>query len=160
MDYLVSRSIISVLCILFFTYALVTKDLVKTVNCLVVDAGAEDKRLYHEFAASYGKYWGEDTSLKCFEGEHALLAFCVGIPGLVLISVGAPVYLAYFLNKNKARLNDRDFLNTYGFAYQVSKSKQSSEITNFSVEILFNNNTSGNRTNTFLIYFFLGPQSL
>lgn len=124
-DYLVSRFIISGLCVLFFTYALVTKDLMRTVNCVTVDTGADDDKRYHEFAISYGKYWGEDTNLECFTGEHALLAFCVGVPGLCLISVGAPLYLAYFLNKNKARLNDRDFLNTYGFAYQVSSGNTS-----------------------------------
>ncbi|GMH37409.1 hypothetical protein BSKO_05282 [Bryopsis sp. KO-2023] len=121
--YFVSRAIISALCILFFTYALITKDLMRSVNCIPVDSDDDSGQLYHEYAIARDKYWGEDTSLTCFEGTHGFLVFALGLPGLALISFGAPVYLAYFLNKNKARLNDRDFLNTYGFAYQAYKEK-------------------------------------
>lgn len=121
--YFISRATISCLCVLFFTYALVTKDLMRTVNCIGMDPDPNPDRLYDEYAIARDRYWGEDTSLVCYEGTHAFLVFALGAPGFFLISIGAPVYLAYFLNKNKARLNHQDFLNTYGFAYQAYKEK-------------------------------------
>ena len=120
--YLKNRWIISILAILFFTYAFLTRDLMKTINCIGVDKSNPAEQ-YNQYSVATDQYWGEDTNLKCWEGKHAVLAFVLGVPGLSIISFGAPIYLAWFLTKNKDKHYDRVFLNTYGFVYQAYKER-------------------------------------
>ncbi|GMH36924.1 hypothetical protein BSKO_04797 [Bryopsis sp. KO-2023] len=125
--YFQSRTIISFLVVLFFAYEFVTQELMRTLNCVEVDAadGDESGFPYSQYAIAQGRYWGEDTSLKCFEGSHARLVGILGAPGLVVFSFGIPLFLFIFLlwNKENDKLNDQAFLNTYGFFFQNYKEK-------------------------------------
>jgi len=119
-SYLKSRCMISLLAVVFFAYQNITEELMRTVNCVQLDEFESDVKEYNGFAIARGDYWGVDTSKKCYEGGHAQLAFFVGIPGLLLFSGGIPVFLLVLLlwSKHHDKLQDRDFLNTYGFVYQ------------------------------------------
>lgn len=103
--------------VLFFAYQNVTEELMRTVNC--VDLDKVQKPPYETFAIATDSYWAEDTSLKCFEGDHQMLAFILGIPGLIFFAFGIPFSLLLFLLLNKHRaFKENDFINTYGFVYQ------------------------------------------
>lgn len=39
-----------------------------------------------------GLYWTSDLDLACYHNPHLWLALGVGLPGLILISIGAPVF--------------------------------------------------------------------
>lgn len=120
--YFRSRTIITFLVVLFFAYEFITQELMRTLNCVGIDVvdESEVQDSYAKYSIARGTYWGEDTSLKCYEGSHARLAGALGGPGLVVFSIGIPFFLLIFLlwNKENDRLNDQSFLNTYGFIFQ------------------------------------------
>lgn len=120
-EYLYSRSVICILVALFFSYESLNREFMRTVNCVLLDVDEpDDETGYSRYAAARGQYWGEDTSYKCFDGAHLKLVAIVGIPGLTLFSFGIPAFLLVFLlyNREKKRINEMQFLNTYGFVYQ------------------------------------------
>lgn len=126
LEYIHSRSVICILVALFFSYESLNRELMRTVNCVQLDQEEpEDETGYSQFAVAKGKYWGEDTSLKCFEGSHLKLVMMMGIPGLTLFSFGIPAFLLLFLliNRERKRINEQNFLNTYGFVYQNYKER-------------------------------------
>ena len=55
-----------------------------------------------------GLYWNQDTSLQCFTGAHAWLAYGVGIPMLILFCAGFPVGLALALWRHRNSLDNTD----------------------------------------------------
>eukprot|EP00210_Caulerpa_lentillifera_P007342 g7018.t1 len=120
-EYLHSRSVICILVALFFCYESINQELMRVVNCVELDVEeSSDETGYHKYAIARGEYWGEDTSFKCFEGTHLTLVAILGIPGLTFFSFGIPAFLLVFLlyNRERKRIYDQDFLNTYGFVYQ------------------------------------------
>ena len=118
--YLRSRVMISLLAVIFFSYQTITEDFMRTLNCVSLDTSRDEVPEYRSFAIARGRYWAEDMSEQCYEGAHGKLAFLLGVPGLLLFSIGIPLYLLVLLlwNKKHDRLMKREFLNTYGFVYQ------------------------------------------
>lgn len=47
------------------------------------------------------------------QGYHLYLVLFCGIPGIVLFSVGVPVFSAWFLTINRERMHERGFIRTY-----------------------------------------------
>ncbi|CAD7697135.1 unnamed protein product [Ostreobium quekettii] len=121
--YIRSRVKICLLAVVFFSYQSLTEEFMRTLNCVELDNERSNVGIPEEyvgFATARDSYWAEDTAKVCYEGMHAVLAFVIGIPGLVVFSLGVPAFLLGFLlmNNHRGRLLDRDFLNTYGFVYQ------------------------------------------
>ena len=54
--------------------------------------------------------WKYDTNVACYAGQHAILTWVVGIPGLVFFALLCPLWLAWHLARNEHRLGDPDFL--------------------------------------------------
>lgn len=122
LSYFRSRTIISSLVVLFFAYEFITQELMRIMNCVDIDVDHPEGsgQSYSEYSIAKGRYWGEDTSLKCYEGSHARLVGSLGGPGLIIFSLGIPLFVLVFLlwNKENNKLNDQLFLNTYGFIFQ------------------------------------------
>ncbi|GMH39837.1 hypothetical protein BSKO_07741 [Bryopsis sp. KO-2023] len=117
-------AIITTIVALFFAYEKVTQDLMRTLNCVIVDEEVDpetdvDAKI-NETLGAIGTYWGEDTVHKCFEGKHFWLMVFLGVPGLILFAFGIPFVILCFLvwKKERKELMDRDFINTYGFLFQ------------------------------------------
>lgn len=94
----------------------------RIMNCVGIDVDQNEGsgQSYWRYSIAKGTYWGEDTSLKCYEGSHARLVGSLGGPGLIIFSFGIPLFVLIFLlwNKHNNKLNDQTFLNTYGFIFQ------------------------------------------
>ena len=45
--------------------------------------------------------WKPDMAVICYQGDHAILAYAVGIPGLVLVALFLPMASAWYLVRNK-----------------------------------------------------------
>ena len=122
-SYFISRAILTAITSIFFAYSNVTEELMSTMNCVTVDRGKPDKDeipIEHSvYSTAKGTFWVENTSLRCFEDEHRYLAYLVGIPGLVLFTVGIPLGLFIFLMSKKDVLYTPAYLNTYGFVYET-----------------------------------------
>ena len=65
------------------------------------------------------EYWSDDTSLKCHEGTHRVLAATIGWPVLIIVSIGCPMALAVFLvvERRRSALKDEWFLEVCGFLH-------------------------------------------
>lgn len=55
--------------------------------------------------------------MECYRGWHLALALAVGIPGLLLWSVGVPLAVASYLTRHRARLAEPLFTVNFGFLY-------------------------------------------
>ena len=47
--------------------------------------------------------------MQCFKGAHAVLAFGLAVPGLVLLGLGVPLLSAWLLMSNKHQLKEDHF---------------------------------------------------
>lgn len=67
-----------------------------------------------------GLFWSADLNLACTQGRHFLVMMILGIPGVLLFSIGVPLCYALFLtwNRQKIREHDSDFDGSFGFLYQ------------------------------------------
>ncbi|CAD7697722.1 unnamed protein product [Ostreobium quekettii] len=118
-----SHAILTAITAIFFAYGNVTEELMKMVNCVKLDEETVDDlglpESYSNYSTAKDSFWVEDTSQKCFEGDHRYLAYIIGVPGIVLFTLGVPILLFVFLMAKKDKLYDPDYLKTYGFVYEV-----------------------------------------
>ena len=54
--------------------------------------------------------WKYDTTVQCYEGQHGIMTWVLGIPGLVFVALACPLWMAWFLGRNHHRLGDPAFL--------------------------------------------------
>ncbi len=54
----------------------------------------------------------------CRRGLHLTLVLAVGIPGVLLFAVGMPLLSAWWLGRNRHRLDQPDFEALYGTLYE------------------------------------------
>eukprot|EP00210_Caulerpa_lentillifera_P002185 g2099.t1 len=119
--------IVTIIAVSFFAYKDVTEELMRTLNCIKIDergdestdqASEEDPtEVYKEYAIATSLYWGEDTSLVCFKGNH-LATGIFGVLGLTVFSLGAVFFNALFLLKNFHMIDKEKFIARYGFLYR------------------------------------------
>ncbi len=54
---------------------------------------------------------------QCYEGPHLALVLILGVPGVLLFSIGVPVASAFFLRRHLKRLHTKAFLAEFSFLY-------------------------------------------
>ncbi len=54
---------------------------------------------------------------QCYQGPHLALVLALGVPGVLLFSVGLPVWSAVYLRTHLTRLNDINFASKYVLMY-------------------------------------------
>lgn len=125
-----SRLIITFLVVGFYSYRSISEDLMTIVSCIRLDEPEKAKAysyddpgtevMYSQYSIANGRYWTEDTGIKCNSRPHTYLVGFLGVPGIVLFLCGIPLYLFVFLlvQKSKGNLTNLNVLNTYGFIYQ------------------------------------------
>ena len=110
--YLSQRILLTFLAINYFFYIGMTKSLLRFFACTRVSDDRED--------SDWSRYvWEEDTEVECYEGKHALLVGLLVVPLLLAVSFGYPAGVFIILWRSKDRLNDEDFVETYGFLYRA-----------------------------------------
>lgn len=114
--YLIPRLLVTAWSIIFFYYDSLTESFMKLVYCPSVDEYDTDDR-YYQFAISRKRVWAQDTDVTCFRGVHRFLFYGIGVPGLLLITLGVPVALFMFIMFNFTRLQQTKFRTFYGFMY-------------------------------------------
>lgn len=113
-----ARLTVTLVAVLFFSYMRLTKDFMQSSKCLHLDkydSGNPDTM----FSVARGIYWAQDTNLECFKGQHSLVAI-MGLVGLAVITLGAPMYLLCLLLWLRARdqVFDTTYIQSFGFLYQ------------------------------------------
>ena len=107
----------------FFVYQQVTEELLKPWNCITVDVEdvASDSP-YSQFAVARGRYWAEDTDLKCSELEHKLLFAFLGVLLIALFTIGLPITLVVCIclsrRSDAQNSSDATTKQTFGFFFQ------------------------------------------
>ena len=103
----------------YLAYLPITKTAANALYCIDVadPTDAEKDRTV--------RYWAVDTSLKCYEGSHAVLAGAIGWPVIILISFGMPLILAGFLvTQNTTEQTEASWTaEATGFLYRAYKQR-------------------------------------
>ncbi len=58
-----------------------------------------------------------DAYAQCYKGQHLALVLALGVPGVLLFSIGLPMGSALYLRAHLARLNDIKFASKYVLMY-------------------------------------------
>ncbi|KXZ54763.1 hypothetical protein GPECTOR_4g833 [Gonium pectorale] len=125
-SYLRIRIIITANCVTFIQYPSVVSQLLGLFSCQELDPGPAqtictdpwDAATCRTDRLSVGKFWSADLEVRCYEGLHLRLVLIAGLPGLLLFAAGVPLASAWWLHRNRHRLDDTDFVNLYGTLYQ------------------------------------------
>ena len=48
--------------------------------------------------------------MTCYQGQHGILTWVLGIPGLIFVALLCPLYTAWFLARNTHRMHDPHFV--------------------------------------------------
>ena len=66
-------------------------------------------------------YWTQDTTEVCFTHNHFWTALLLGVPGVLIVCLGIPIWFAGVLYRGRHDLNNLSLQRTYGFLYQGYK---------------------------------------
>ena len=108
MQFFLQRTLLAVCAVLYIGYISITRSLVQILNCISVDDTSDGD------GESSTKYWAANTNVECYTGTHAILAYFVSGPLLILFTVGFPVLLAVLTT----RYVDQDY--TDGWIYDIA----------------------------------------
>ncbi|GMH44726.1 hypothetical protein BSKO_12678 [Bryopsis sp. KO-2023] len=114
--YLFPRLLVSAWSIVFFFYDSWTESFMKLMYCPSVD-DYNESRPYFEFSTATSRVWAQDTAVTCFSGVHQVLFYGIGLPGLIIFSLGVPLAMFVFIVYNRHRLTNPLFRAFYGFMY-------------------------------------------
>lgn len=109
---------LSLLCITYFFYIGMTKNLLRFFACVKIEEDAEDLDHAYSTAPLEDSYWEEDTSVECYSRRHAFLIGVLVIPLLFAVTIGYPLGTLSILQSNSKLLDDEDFIGAYGFLYR------------------------------------------
>ena len=118
-SYLAKRCILSFMAVSYLSYIAITKTAVNALSCIdVYDSLELGSNATHA-------YWAVDTSLRCYEGSHAVLAGLIGWPVLIIFSFGFPAAVAALLVLERKRHNmESEWLfEATGFMYRAYQTK-------------------------------------
>eukprot|EP00210_Caulerpa_lentillifera_P003722 g3555.t1 len=120
--YLKQRTWLTFLSVNYFFYIVTTRSLLRFLACVKIkeDNGDVSSNSATQSTSSH-RYWEEDTSVECFKGNHALLIGVFVVPLICAITIGFPVGTLCILLANAERLDDDEFVGTYGFLYRAYK---------------------------------------
>ena len=116
--YMLKQCVLSALVVCYISYISITKTLVNILNCVEVHdstlVGIDDTAVY----------WTVDTSVECYEGSHAALAFLLAWPFLFIFTLGFPLAIAYLIGKNVTEdYKDGWIYAVAGFVYRSYSKK-------------------------------------
>ena len=114
-------SIVATLFLLYYAYINLTSEFMRAVNCIKVDVKESDPpHEYDQYAIETGsRVWAEDTSLRCFKGDHTLTGV-LGILGLIF-SVTAILSVFIWFPRHNDVLGSPRFIARFGFIYRGYK---------------------------------------
>ena len=113
-SYIIRHWIVTAYVVFYISYTSMTETLLKLVICQSADNASN---IGYTKSVAISWYWMEDTNITCYSDDHLVLLLVGAIP-LTLVMFGAPVWLLYVLICHHDRLNEPQFLGTYGFFYK------------------------------------------
>lgn len=93
----------------YFAFRIIER-VIWAFNCVSVDP-------------SLARIWVEDTGAACYSGLHLIFVTVVGIPVLLVVGLGFPLFLYVRLTRSRDRLYEEEVLACYGFFYKGYSSR-------------------------------------
>ena len=118
-SFLAKRCILSFMVVSYLSYITITETAINVLSCIdVYDSLELGSNATHA-------YWAVDTSLRCYEGSHAVLVALIGWPVLVFFSFGFPAGLAALLVLERKRhsMENEWLFEATGFMYRAYKTE-------------------------------------
>ena len=116
--YFLKRFFLSLIAVFYINYISLTKTLISILTCVEV---------YDELSLMSNKttaYWTADSTIKCYEGSHFILAVGVGWPFLVIFTLGFPLSIACLIAKQvEEEYREGWIYNVAGFLYRGYKKR-------------------------------------
>ena len=100
---------ITALAVTFYYYESEVEVFLEIFACTKVDDPSSDQRAV-DAGLVLGSRWMPNTNVVCYTGSHGILTWVLGIPGLVGVAFFCPVVTAWFLARNKHRMNEPEFV--------------------------------------------------
>ena len=115
-SYLLKKIVLTAIAVLYISYISLSKTLVSILDCVEVHDSVDFE------IDGTSDYWATDTKIECYKGPHALLAFMLGWPLMIVFSFGFPLITACLIVKKV----DEDYKSgwiyeTCGFLYRSYK---------------------------------------
>eukprot|EP00798_Chlamydomonas_sp_ICE-L_P026536 gene26536-18368_t len=106
----------SALVVLFYYYPTWIQVCLEMFLCYTInfEDSAEETQLARASGLHYGPRWSIYFDLQCYEGQHAVMVYTMGIAGLIFI-VSTPIVMAWHLFANAYQLDSPRFRMTFGF---------------------------------------------
>lgn len=114
--YCSQRIRLSIMVVVYLMYVGITRGSLRVLQSVHVDV-FNDSEVVH----GHGKQWAYDTNLNFFKGSHAVLANTLGIPMLLIFSVGFPLSITIMLRWHKLDLLDGQWCRVSTFLYLAYK---------------------------------------
>ena len=119
-NYLKPHLQVSVLSVFYVFYIGITKNVMRVFDCVSVEELVIDPtNSTREWASVTFDVWVLDTDVGCWEPEHLMLVLVAGIPSLLFVSVGFPVWLLIFLRYMHERSEENVSSQAYKFLYEA-----------------------------------------
>eukprot|EP00798_Chlamydomonas_sp_ICE-L_P001557 gene1557-32939_t len=114
-----TKMITSAVVVLFYYYPMWVQVFLEIFLCYTINL--EDSADETDFARVSGLHlgprWSYNFDLECYEGQHAVLVYTLGIAGIIFI-VMAPLVMAWCLFANAYQLDIPHFRMKFGFLYE------------------------------------------
>eukprot|EP00798_Chlamydomonas_sp_ICE-L_P032725 gene32725-3610_t len=123
-DY-VTKMITSAIVLLFYYYPTWVQVFLQMFLCYTINMEdrEEETQLAKVSGLHYGPRWSYNLDLQCYEGQHAVLVYTMGIGGLIFV-VTAPIFMAWSLFVNAYQLDCPRFRMKFGFLYEEYRHSQ------------------------------------
>jgi len=107
----------ALLIVVYFAFPTLVQSSLSFFACLPIDNAS--KGPYAEFAVNNhtSGYFVWDMEQECFTCWHKAWGFGLGLPAVLLLCVGVPLFLLWFFKVNQAKCSDATFRARYGFLY-------------------------------------------
>eukprot|EP00798_Chlamydomonas_sp_ICE-L_P019008 gene19008-25593_t len=114
-----TKMITSALVVLFYYYPTWIQVFLEMFLCYTInfEDSAEETQLARVSGLHYGPRWSFNFDLQCYEEQHAVLVYTMGIAGLIFI-VSTPIVMAWHLFANAYQLDSSRFRMKFGFLYE------------------------------------------
>ena len=117
-NYVKQRSTLSLLAVAYLTYVWITKTAMSVLYCVGVHDSVDVD------ADHVSHYWARATSLKCYQGSHAILAGTLGWPVAVVFTAGFPLFLLLTLQRRRdPSTREGWFMEATAFLYRAYSDK-------------------------------------
>lgn len=103
-----TKSISSIVILLFFVYSSIVQTMLDMFNCMDVD-GVQRLKV--------------DLEIVCYTGAHRWYMLCVTIPSIIVWGLGIPMLSYMLIKRQKHNLDSIEVKAKYGFLYRGYKRK-------------------------------------